>query len=136
MYAKIENGKIITTTANIRKEYPNTSFPPAFSADEFRGWKKVEMLKAEPPEGKVYDRTETVLVEGNPVQNHIYRDKTAAELEVDWQAEIRATDALLPRWAEDIIDALDAPVRARIALDTLSKYNTKKDVRNRKPKEK
>lgn len=51
----------------------------------------------------------------------------------EWEGKISASDALLPRWGEDIIDALDAPSRARIAAETLAKYNSKKEIRSRKP---
>ena len=50
-----------------------------------------------------------------------------------WKASMARTDAGLPRYAEDIIDALDAPARARIAPETLDKYNAKKALRLEKP---
>lgn len=51
----------------------------------------------------------------------------------DWRAQMQATDANIPRWAEDIMDALEAPTRARIALSTMDKYNNKKALRLMKP---
>lgn len=50
-----------------------------------------------------------------------------------WKAKIAATDSGMPRAIEDIIDALDAPTRARIAKITLDKYNAKKLLRSNKP---
>jgi hypothetical protein len=53
----------------------------------------------------------------------------------EWQSRIAATDAKLPRAIEDIIDALDAPIKSKIAKDTLDAYNAKKQIRQEKPKE-
>lgn len=50
-----------------------------------------------------------------------------------WEQEMRLSDAALPRWAEDIIDALDAPTRDRIATETLTKWQDKKTKRAAKP---
>jgi hypothetical protein len=51
----------------------------------------------------------------------------------EWQAHIATTDAKLPRYAEDIIDAMSSTDRARIAKETLDAYNEKKQIRNEKP---
>lgn len=59
---------------------------------------------------------------------------TAAEKPMkDWLAQMAATDKDIPRAIEDIIDALDAPTRARIAPETLTKYQAKKTLRSQKP---
>lgn len=50
-----------------------------------------------------------------------------------WQQEIAATDAHLPRALEDIIDALDAETKSRIASKTMDRFNAKKAIRARKP---
>ena len=51
----------------------------------------------------------------------------------EWGEEMSATDRDLPRYIEDIIDALEAPVRARIATETIDKYKNKKALRAGKP---
>jgi len=51
----------------------------------------------------------------------------------EWQKQIAETDQTMPRYAEDIIDAMDAPSRARIVQVTLDKYNAKKALRASKP---
>lgn len=50
-----------------------------------------------------------------------------------WQSVMQASDAAMPRALEDIIDALDAPTRARIAPATLDKYEDKVALRNSRP---
>lgn len=52
-----------------------------------------------------------------------------------WEAKIAATDSKLPRVVEDIIDALDAPTKAKISRETLDLYEAKKTIRAQKPKE-
>ena len=54
----------------------------------------------------------------------------------EWTKRMAETDAGMPRYAEDIIDALSETVRTSIASDTLDKYNNKKQVRGTKPQEK
>ena len=49
----------------------------------------------------------------------------------DWQADMDAIN--LSKDLENIIDALDAPTRARIPAETLDKYNAKKALRLSKP---
>ena len=48
-----------------------------------------------------------------------------------WKLEISA--AHMDRTTEDIIDALDAPVRARLAPETKDRYDIKKEIRTRRP---
>lgn len=55
------------------------------------------------------------------------------ELDREWEAKIKATDAKIPRYVEDIIDALDAPTKAKIAQKTLDLYEEKKLIRSEKP---
>jgi len=50
-----------------------------------------------------------------------------------WEQDIAATDHGMPRYIEDIIDALSVSVRDKIALETLDKYNAKKTLRAQKP---
>lgn len=53
---------------------------------------------------------------------------------MEWKREISETDSVIPRYVEDIIDALPKATRDKINQETLAKYNKKKEVRNRKPK--
>jgi len=66
-----------------------------------------------------------------------YAAKLAAELAVkpmkDWEAAMAETDAKLPRYVEDIIDAMDKPTRDKISKKTLDAYNEKKAKRAEKP---
>jgi len=62
------------------------------------------------------------------------RDYTPEELLTQWMARISETDIRIPRFIEDVIDALDPSVRARIAAETLSAYQAKKTIRSQKPK--
>jgi len=48
----------------------------------------------------------------------------------DWERDMAAN---LSDDLENIIDALDAPTRARISGDTIAKYNAKKTLRAQKP---
>jgi Zn-dependent M32 family carboxypeptidase len=51
----------------------------------------------------------------------------------DWEQAMAETDAKLPRYAEDIIDALDKPTRDKLAKKTLDAYAEKKAKRAEKP---
>ncbi len=51
----------------------------------------------------------------------------------NWEAAMSETDAKLPRYVEDIIDAMDKPTRDKIAKKTLDAYNEKKAKRAEKP---
>lgn len=51
----------------------------------------------------------------------------------DWKLQMRDSDADMPRWAEDIIDAMDAPAKARIAAETMAKHAAKKTLRGKRP---
>ena len=48
------------------------------------------------------------------------------------QDRLSALDAQMPRYVEDIIEAMDAGTRARLAGETLSKYQEKKQLRAEK----
>jgi hypothetical protein len=61
MHALIENNNIIRTTNNLRREFPNTSFPRKLP-DEFEGW--VKIAAPDVPEGKKIG--DVVLVDGVP----------------------------------------------------------------------
>ena len=82
---------------------------------------------APPPEG-------SIAVEAPPRDGRQIHDGFRwLPREVSWQEKIEALDADMPRALEDIIDALDATTRARIAVDTLDKYVAKKTIRAGKP---
>jgi len=51
----------------------------------------------------------------------------------DWEQAMAETDAKLPRYAEDIIDAMDKTTRDKIAKKTLDAYTEKKAKRAEKP---
>lgn len=46
--------------------------------------------------------------------------------------KLSALDAKMPRYVEDIIDAMDSGMKARLAQETLSKYQEKKQLREEK----
>jgi len=66
-----------------------------------------------------------------------YAAKLAAELAVkpmkDWERAMAETDAKLPRYVEDIIDAMDKATRDKIDKKTMDAYNEKKQRRAEKP---
>lgn len=47
------------------------------------------------------------------------------------QDRLSALDAQMPRYVEDIIEAMDAGTRARLAQETLAKYQEKKTMRQK-----
>jgi len=51
----------------------------------------------------------------------------------DWLIEIRASDALIPRYAEDIMDVLTAGQQLSLAQETRDAHTAKKEIRGRKP---
>lgn len=66
-----------------------------------------------------------------------YAAKLAADLAAkpmkDWERAMAETDVKMPRYTEDIIDALDNTTRNRIATKTIEAYNAKKTKRAEKP---
>lgn len=48
------------------------------------------------------------------------------------QDKLSALDAKMPRYVEDIIEAMDAGMKARLAQETLAKYHEKKQLRAEK----
>ena len=48
----------------------------------------------------------------------------------DWKFAMKASDNILPRWGEDILDGMDKSGLAQISLDRLQ---AKKDLRGTKP---
>ncbi|CAB4139843.1 hypothetical protein UFOVP353_54 [uncultured Caudovirales phage] len=86
--------------------------------------------------------TYTKLVNGEPVPMNA-SEITARQAEEaaweagramrEWKTNIAATDSKLPRYVEDILDALDNTTRSKIATETLDAYNTKKTLRGQKP---
>lgn len=62
------------------------------------------------------------------------RARDAAERPMKmWESQMAETDAKLPRYAEDIIDALDKSTRDKISKKTLDAYEDKKAKRAEKP---
>lgn len=57
----------------------------------------------------------------------------AAKPMKDWERAMAETDAKLPRYVEDILDALDKPTRDKVAKKTLDAYIEKKAKRAEKP---
>lgn len=51
----------------------------------------------------------------------------------DWEASMKESDNILPKYVEDIIDVLTQTQRNLMAKDTLDKYNNKKILRSKKP---
>jgi len=66
-----------------------------------------------------------------------YAAKLAADLAErpvkNWERAMAETDAKLPRYVEDIIDAMDKTTRDKISKKTLDAYNEKKAKRAEKP---
>lgn len=52
---------------------------------------------------------------------------------IAWEKEMEASDALIPRWAEDLYDALPADQKAAVAQETVDKIAAKKALRGQKP---
>ena len=51
----------------------------------------------------------------------------------DWLSDMQTTDSTMPRYTEDIIDAMDTATRARVDSYTIAIYDNKKLVRARRP---
>ena len=68
--------------------------------------------------------------EGNVIYSDV-RILTAEEDMYLWKQKMK--DSGLSDDLENIIDAMDATTRARIAIETMSKYNAKKSLRALKP---
>lgn len=58
----------------------------------------------------------------------------ASRADREWKDRLSKTDAKIPRYVEDIIDALDISIRAKIAKETIDAYNEKKLIRAEKSK--
>jgi len=50
-----------------------------------------------------------------------------------WLSDMQASDNLMTRIEEDIIDALDAVTKQRLNQEVMDKYNAKKALRGSKP---
>ena len=92
MYVYIRNGKIVETIGNIRKAFPNTSFPadlPTKYQDPKtkKIWTKVEDAGAYAPAGKVFKEKTPVLRDGAPTMQYVFRNKTADEKQSDFERE-------------------------------------------------
>lgn len=59
-----------------------------------------------------------------------YNSNLDKEIMENWSVQIEATDAVLPRWAEDIIDVIGTE---NLAIQTVDKYLLKKEIRSKKP---
>lgn len=66
------------------------------------------------------------------LQNEEEKDRREKPLR-EWRRKIEASDNDIPRWAEDIIDALDETTKQKISKQTLDKYERKKTLRSEKP---
>lgn len=73
MYAKIENGKVTQTTNNIRREFPNVSFPRELP-DEHEGWFKVQEVTETVPADKQVASTGIEIVSGKPQRVYVLED--------------------------------------------------------------
>ena len=70
----------------------------------------------------------------DPVGYQAFLDnEIAAKPTKDWERAMAETDAKLPRYVEDILDALDKTTRDKVAKKTLDAYNEKKAKRAEKP---
>lgn len=70
----------------------------------------------------------------DPVGYQAFLDaELAARPMKDWERAMAETDAKLPRYVEDILDALDKPTRDKIAKKTMDAYDEKKKKRSEKP---
>jgi hypothetical protein len=78
MYAKVENGTIVKTTTDLRKEFPNTSFPRKLP-ESFGGW---DLITGTPdvPEGKVIEGHSLQVVDGKPKKVYTYKERTPEEI--------------------------------------------------------
>ena len=65
MYALIKEGKIVETTRNLRKKFPNTSFPRELPASH-EGWMKVEVPEAEAKDNERVVSREIVMEAWSP----------------------------------------------------------------------
>lgn len=57
----------------------------------------------------------------------------AAKPMKDWERSMAETDAKLPRYAEDIIDAMPKAQQDKLSAKTFEAYNEKKQRRAEKP---
>ena len=136
MYDKIENGKITKSANSLSKEQLGrfVSFKDGITPDEFEGWHKRKIKRGAVPDGKVFDKKETVVEGGKPVETIIFRDKTTAELKIDTLTDLKNSDTNdLPRILEDILALLVAD-----GLDTtrLPKEAQEKLLKRKKLREK
>lgn len=73
MHALIDNNSIVRITNNLRKEFPNTSFPKDLP-DEYDGWVKVVDNGSNPSEDKQLSSSFVDLVDGVPTVIYVYED--------------------------------------------------------------
>jgi len=53
--------------------------------------------------------------------------------EIPWEQKMLESDAILPRWAEDMLDAMNASDFANVDQVTKDKLTAKKNMRSQKP---
>lgn len=139
MYVKTKNGEVLESASlgEIKQENPNVSFPikDKFDLNGF-AYHKIAPTRNPTTDSDLYKKDGVEFVEGQ------YREKWVLETDQDkidehaasvWQRRMEATDIKIPRYAEDIIDALPGDVRAKINSTTLQKYNAKKALRAEMP---
>lgn len=70
----------------------------------------------------------------DPIGYKALLDAHAAEKPMkDWERKMDETDIKLPRYAEDIIDAMPKAQQDKLSAKTLEAYNEKKTRRSEKP---
>lgn len=73
MYAKIKNGQITETTDNIRRRFPNTSFPRNLP-NTHEDWVRVAQTSPIVELGKRVSGSSVELVDGEPTHVYTYED--------------------------------------------------------------
>lgn len=79
MHALIENNEIVRTASNLRREFPNVSFPRELP-EEYEGWVKVVEAPVDSPEERKLARKEVQIVDGAPTLVPVYEDFSKDEL--------------------------------------------------------
>jgi hypothetical protein len=138
LYAHVEGG-VVDYAGTLPKVWQNVS--GLDKADDVTlkslGWIPLQTVDLDFAEGEVPDGFETVIKDDLVTITTKKRTLTPGELHDyrlrKWEEEMAASDAVIPRWAEDIIDALDNPTRNRIAKETRDKIDAKKATRGSKP---
>ena len=80
---------------------------------------------------KVNGETFTMTDEENAVRDAEEAVHEAAKPMEDWKEAMSASDGVLPRWGEDILDGM--PDKSGVPIITLYRLQSKKDLRASKP---